>query len=446
MANFLAHPKMSIVRRIKINAGIGMIGGVVVILAAMGKAVILGRYLDLESFGYYVICLNAVSIIKLILSIGFEPTLLRFIPEFEAEKADHKVASLLVLLIYIASVISLLTIGLVFFGSDWVAEKVYENPNLASSFKIMGFATCAHLFSGISVGLLRLSNKFHLAQIPPIVGGITIPLLLVYLEINGGLKLESAIIATAIGEALTILLFLILMVLCTRSFWSFGGRILSLQPLRGHFGGLRNTLGQTSLFGILNGGSEVGGVFLLGIFGSKTQVALAGMAVSLSRPLTVLQSSLGSAVNPEVSRLYARGEIANLLIFLRRYIRSIGLLVCAGILVVPILGPWCINFLLRPAYLDALPVFMVLVISYGLTLVFQPFLAVAIMRGEVGRRNILVSFRFIYLGIAVYLGINAMAIALVLLIGNLSVRFLNDLPLYKRLKKLADHPKNLQAV
>ncbi|MDC0318750.1 oligosaccharide flippase family protein, partial [Akkermansiaceae bacterium] len=95
---------MSIVRRIKINAGIGMIGGVVVILAAMGKAVILGRYLDLESFGYYVICLNAVSIIKLILSIGFEPTLLRFIPEFEAEKADHKVASLLVLLIYIASV------------------------------------------------------------------------------------------------------------------------------------------------------------------------------------------------------------------------------------------------------------------------------------------------------------------------------------------------------
>ncbi|MDA7496749.1 oligosaccharide flippase family protein, partial [Akkermansiaceae bacterium] len=146
---------MSIVRRIKINAGIGMIGGVVVILAAMGKAVILGRYLDLESFGYYVICLNAVSIIKLILSIGFEPTLLRFIPEFEAEKADHKVASLLVLLIYIASVISLLTIGLVFFGSDWAAETVYANPNLASSFKIMGFATCAHLFSGISVGLLR---------------------------------------------------------------------------------------------------------------------------------------------------------------------------------------------------------------------------------------------------------------------------------------------------
>tara|TARA_A100000164_G_scaffold277711_1_gene249819 strand:- start:270 stop:539 length:270 start_codon:yes stop_codon:yes gene_type:complete len=89
---------------------------------------------------------------------------------------------------------------------------------------------------------------------------------------------------------------------------------------------------------------------------------------------------------------------------------------------------------------------MVLVISYGLTLVFQPFLAVAIMRGEVGRRNMLVSFRFIYLGIAVWLGIDAMAIAVVLLIGNLSVRFLNDLPLYNRLKKLANHSKNLQAV
>ena len=58
---------MSIVKRVKINAGIGMVGGVVIILAAMGKAVILGRYLDLESFGYYVICLNAVSIIKLIM-------------------------------------------------------------------------------------------------------------------------------------------------------------------------------------------------------------------------------------------------------------------------------------------------------------------------------------------------------------------------------------------
>lgn len=437
---------MSIVKRVKINAGIGMVGGVVIILAAMGKAVILGRYLDLESFGYYVICLNAVSIIKLIFSIGFEPTLLRFIPEFEAEKANHKVASLLILLIYIASAILLLTVGLVFFGSDWAAETVYANSNLAISFKIMGFATCAHLFSGISVGLLRLANKFHLAQIPPIVGGVMVPLLLVYLEINGGLKLESAIIATAIGEALTILLFLVLMVFYTRSFWSFGSRILSLQPLRGHFGDLRSTLGQTSLFGILNGGSEVGGVFLLGIFGSKTQVALAGMAVSLSRPLTVLQSSLGSAVNPEVSRLYAKGEMAHLLTFLKRYMRTIGLLVCAGILVVPILGPWCINSFLRPAYLDAIPVFMVLVISYGLTLIFQPFLAVAIMRGEVGRRNLLVSFRFLYLAIAVWLGIDAMAIALVLLIGNLSVRFFNDLPLYHRLKKLADHPKNLEAV
>ena len=437
---------MSIVKRVKINAGIGMVGGVVIILAAMGKAVILGRYLDLESFGYYVICLNAVSIIKLIFSIGFEPTLLRFIPEFEAEKANHKVASLLILLIYIASAILLLTVGLVFFGSDWAAETVYANSNLAISFKIMGFATCAHLFSGISVGLLRLANKFHLAQIPPIVGGVMVPLLLVYLEINGGLKLESAIIATAIGEALTILLFLVLMVFYTRSFWSFGGRILSLQPLRGHFGDLRSTLGQTSLFGILNGGSEVGGVFLLGIFGSKTQVALAGMAVSLSRPLTVLQSSLGSAVNPEVSRLYAKGEMAHLLTFLKRYMRTIGLLVCAGILVVPTLGPWCINSFLRPAYLDAIPVFMVLVISYGLTLIFQPFLAVAIMRGEVGRRNLLVSFRFLYLAIAVWLGIDAMAIALVLLIGNLSVRFFNDLPLYHRLKKLADHPKNLEAV
>ena len=446
MANFLAYLEMSIVRRVKINAGIGMVGGVVIILAAMGKAVILGRYLDLESFGYYIICLNAVSIIKLILSIGFEPTLLRFIPEFEAEKADHKVASLLILLIYIASAISLLTLGLVFFGSDWAAEMVYANPTLAILFKIMGFATCAHVFSGISVGLLRLANKFHLAQIPPIVGGVMVPLLLVYLEITGGLKLESAIIATAIGEALTILLFLILMVSCTRSFWSFGGRILSLKPLQGHFGELRNTLGQTSLFGILNGGSEVGGVFLLGIFGSKTQVALAGMAVSLSRPLTVLQSSLGSAVNPEVSRLYAKGEMGHLLTFLKRYIRTVGVLVCLGILVVPILGPLSINFFLRPAYLEALPVFMVLVISYGLTLVFQPFLAVAIMRGEVGRRNMLVSFRFIYLGIAVWLGIDAMAIAIVLLIGNLSVRFLNDLPLYNRLKKLANHSKNLQAV
>ena len=102
---------MSLVKRVQINAGIGMVGGIVIILAAMGKAVILGRYLDLESFGYYIICLNVVSIIKLILSVGFEPTLLRFIPEFEAENADHKVASLLILLIYIASTISLLSTG-----------------------------------------------------------------------------------------------------------------------------------------------------------------------------------------------------------------------------------------------------------------------------------------------------------------------------------------------
>jgi len=431
---------MSVVKRVKINASIGLIGGMAIILAAMGKVVILGRYLDVESFGYYIICLNAVAIIKLILRVGFEPTLIRFIPEFEAEKAEDKVASLLILSIYLASAISLLTVGLVFFGSDLAAESVYQNANLASSLKIIGFASCAHLFSEISVALLRLANKFHLAQIPSILGGISVPLILVSLEAKGELNLESAIIATAIGEALAFLSFLVLMVLYTRPLWSFAARILKLQPLRGHFRDLRSTLGQTSLFGMLNAGSEAGGVFLLGIFGSSAQVALAGMAVQMSRPLTVLQSSLGSAVNPEVTRLYAKGETAYLLTFLKRYMRTIGSLVCAGILVVALLGPWSVRLVLKPAYLDAIPVFMVLVISYGLTLIFQPFLAVAIMRGEVGRRNLLVSFRFLYLAIAVWLGIDAMAVALVLLIGNLSVRFFNDLPLYRRLRKLAEGP------
>ena len=98
--------------------------------------------------------------------------------------------------------------------------------------------------------------------------------------------------------------------------------------------------------------------------------------------------------------------------------------------------------ILKPDYLEALPIFLILAVSYGSVLACGPFLPLAIARGEMGSRNLTVSFRFIYLGIAAIFGLTAFSVAIVQLAGSLTIRMINDLPLFLRICHNALHPKN----
>ncbi len=428
---------MSRSKRLKKNTGIGLLGSVLVTFGVVGKTIILGRYLDLADFGYYIICLNAIAMLRLFLRPGFELTLMRYIPEFEAEESKEKVSSLVLLCLYVALLGALVFAGIFFFGNELIASKLYGDPALSDILYVLGISSSFYLLTVIAITLLRITENFKYTLIPSVLGSISVPLILMFLQMQGWLNLKTAIVATAIGELLTVVSVGLACFVMLRGFVAVNKDTLTLAPIRSHFRSLKATLGQTSLFGILQAGAQTGGVFLLGVFGGPVQAAIGGMAVQMARPVAMFQTSLGAAVTPELNRLNAEGEINELISFLKRYMLLTMIGACCAFVAIFLLGPSIVSTILKPAYTSAIPAFLVLAFSFALTLIFEPFLTIAVAREEVGRRNLLVSLRFLYLAIAVWVGISAIGVMVALVAGNLTVRIFNDLPLYRRLKASA---------
>ncbi len=425
---------MSLASRVRNNTGIGLLGSCLVTVGVLTKTVILGRALSLEDFGLYVICLNAVVILKLFLNPGLGPTLLRYIPEFEAEDSQEKVSSLVCLCGYLALICFLIFGSVFLFGSAAISSKIYRNPSISDLLLILGIASSAYLLTTISTTLLRVTDNFKYTLIHSFLGSMTIPIILIFLRNQGALNLRNAIIATAIGELVSVAIACLISLILLRRLVIWNKRTLSLAPIKNDFKSLRGTLGQTSVFGILQAGAQAGGIFLLGVFGTPVQVAIGGMAVQMARPLAMFQTSLSAAIAPELNRLHADGKMKQLFHFLKRYMLGTSICMALGFLFISVFGPSLISALLKPSYGVALPVFLVLLLTFGLRLIFQPFMVIAIARDEVGRRNLYNSLRFLYLGVAVWAGISAMGVMLALLAGNLTVRIFSDFPMYRRLR------------
>lgn len=412
-----------------------MIAGVIILIAGVSRATLLASFFDLPTFGYFIICINLVAFTRLLLQVGVSDTIMRFYPKFEADGESSGLSSIVVLAGYLSLGVAMVIALLGFSLSSVIAEGWYGREDLVGPIKIAAFCSAGFLFSVSATAILRVQNHFHLALIFPCLGAIVGPVGILLLQRNGTLDLENAVLVVGLGELLGIVGTTLIAVWKCARLLTFSIPVLKLKPLAGSFPSIRSTLFHTSLFGFLQSGSHVGGIFLLGILGTPSQVALLGMATQLSRPLTLFQTSISSAVSPEVNRLHAAGKHLALYQFVQKYFLIFGSIFVIGVLVAWVIVPPLIEYFLKADYLAAVPVFIILLVSSGLTMTFQPLFPIAVARGEVGRRNLVVSTRFLYLGLASLFGLSAIGVVVSVLAGNLTVRLVNDMPLLKRLRQ-----------
>lgn len=430
-----SQPRKGLARRIVGNTGIGLIGSLILVGGTLVRTVLIARELNIDTFGLVVICTNFTAFLKLIFRIGVAPTLLRFVPEFLQTDNRDAVGSMLWLALYVSLAAAAVILVLVQTCAGWVAVSWYEHPELADSIRLAAWMGAFFLVGESIASILRLRDQFHLTLIPGIVGSV-VSVAVAWMMVRGGhLDLPNAVLAIALADGAALVCAVALWLLVGRDWMRLSRAEILLKPLRENFGKIRQTIAQVSILGVLQTGSEIGGTFLLGILGTPPQVAIMGMAVQLTRPLKVLQGNLGNAVTPEVHRLHAEGAYMRLKRFVDRYALGALAIILGGTAIAWPLATWLIPLLLRPDYAPAVPVFFVLALSGALMIPFQPFFAIAIARGEVGRRNLVTLLRLVYLAIAALVGLTAMGVALSQLLGCLSVRVLNDWPLYQRLKK-----------
>jgi O-antigen/teichoic acid export membrane protein len=174
---------------------------------------------------------------------------------------------------------------------------------------------------------------------------------------------------------------------------------------------------------------------LLGVFSSPTQVALYGLAKQLTSPLALLQTTIQTAIAPEVTNLIARLKLRQLLRLVTRYLVSalvFGALLFAGALV---LGRFLILHFFASQYLTALPIFYCLLAAAWLLLIFLLFRPIALSLDLIKWHNLALLLSAAMTGWLIVTGkLNALTMAYVQLGEAAVLRFSFSLLVWNKLR------------
>lgn len=427
----------SLFNRLARNFSIGFLGSLLVAIIGVGRTAVLTKTVSIETVGKIFIILNLFDLLSTFLSVRVNDLLLRFYPQFSKEKNKNQLLGLLYISILLCLAVGIVTCCGVFFTANWFSEKFYHDPTLSHAFRIYAPTMLFLSFQGYYATILRLHDRFSAVVIPQVIGvSVTFILLLIYIFLwERGIRLEGIVLIYTIGAIVRSLIPLVISLreslFAMNGLWR-QGIFNSLKPYRTQ---LLSNLFHTNLVGYLKIASDTGGFFLLGILSTPSQMAYFGIAKQLATLLKMIKNNFQNAIAPEITYLWSESHLSQLFSLLKRIV--LHSTVWGGLFILPIL------IFIKPLlllittndYFNAIPTIYLLIVATYINFITTAFYPLTVAMDYMPRRNFVVSFRLLFLGLGIFYGLNAIVLALVHVTGVIFIRIFADFPLMCRLKQ-----------
>lgn len=427
----------TLARRLRRNVSLGVIGSGLSVAIKLAQAVLLTRFLPIDDYGRVLIVLNFFIFLDSFFGLRVSDVMFRFFQPLREQGETRALRSLLLFCLAMCLASGLLIYVAVLILSPWLAAHVYSTPALSQLFSIYGFTILFSAFSGVYEPLLRMYDRFSAIVVPQVLGNlITLTLLICYFATTGGAEhdLTLIVLAFAVGASVQSIPPILKALSLVRPF--LVRTESDAQGLATYRADLIRCLLNSNLSGYLKFAINPGDVFLLGLFSSPTQVALYGLAKQLTSPLAVLQTTIQTAITPEITALIAKLKLQELQRLVARYVWSailFGGLFLAGAIFI---GRLLILRLFSEQYVAALPVFYCLIVAAWLLLVFLVFRPLAVSLDLLKWHNLaLLLSAVIVISLIVAGGLNALTMAYVQLIEAGILRLSFGLAVWKKLRE-----------
>ena len=369
----------SIWQRLRRNVSVTLLGSGLSIAIKLAQTVLLTRFLKIEDYGRVLIVLNLFMFLDSFFGLRVSDVMFRFFQPLKEQGDALGLKRLLQFCLGICLVSGLLIYLGVLGVSPWLAQHLYENPGLSPLFNIYGCTIVVSAFSGIYQPILRIYDRFSAIVVPQVLGGlITFAFLIIYFAKNGeGYDLRVILAAFAVGILVQVIPPFVQALRLVRPFLSLQARGDKLT-LASFPSGLFRCLFNSNVSGYLKFAIDPGDVFLLGLFSTPTQVALYGLAKQLTSPLALIQTTIQTAITPEITTLIAKLKLQELQRLVKRCVQLAIIFGGLLLLVALVLGRLLILHFFAGQYATALPIFYCLMIAAWLLLVLLVFRPLAI--------------------------------------------------------------------
>lgn len=332
---------------------------------ALALNIVIGRLLGADGAGLYFLALSVVTIGAVVTKVGLDITLLRFVASSASRGDWNRMLGVFRMSIRIAAGTSLAATVAVFAIAPWMAERLFGEPALAPTVRVMSvgifsFAMMTLIAESLK-GLKRIRNSM-------LVSGVIYPgvALIIIWPLATQFGAPGAAMAYVLGTA--------------------AAAAVGWAMWRGHVAGIdapapafeRTTLWQSCrplwAMSIINRGLLPWvPLFLLGTWGTVEEVGIFGAAMRVAMLLSFFLTAVNTAIAPKFAELYTNGQIEMLGQLARRFALLITLAASPLFVLMIFAGDWVMG-LFGPEFVQGGTALAILVVGQ----------AVNTMTGSVG--------------------------------------------------------------
>jgi O-antigen/teichoic acid export membrane protein len=409
----------SIWHRLRQNVAISIFGSGFSVGLKLAQTVLLTRFLKIDDYGRVLIVLNLSVFLDSFFGLRVSDVMFRFFQPLKDRKEDRALKSLLWLCLGICLGSGLLIYLGILILSRSLSTHLYSDPGLSILFKIYGLTLLITAFSGVYEPILRIFNRFSAIVVPQVLGSlITLVLLISYFATigRGDYDLRVIVASFVIGAFAQSLPPLFMSLWLVVPVFTQAGAVQRSPALAKYRPELIRCLLNSNLSGYLKFAVNPGDVFLLGLFSSPTQVALYGFAKQLASPLSLLQTTIQTAITPEITTLLVKRKLQELQSLIRQYLVFAFIFGGALLLSLLLLGRFLILHFFAAQYLAALPVYYLVTVAAWLLLVSLVFRPLAVNLDLLKWHNVALLLSLVIIVVLTITGrLNALTMAYALL-------------------------------
>lgn len=276
-------------------------------------SVIVARLLGADGSGVYYLAASVAVIAATIGQLGFENTVIRFVASHAAVGEWKTVRFVYRTAITAVSLASLVVAVLIFAGAGWMAQRLFDKPEMEVPLMLMAVAVVPFSLSMIQTDALRGLKQIPASQLvrsvlPPLASLILIYPFILLWQANGAIAAYLIAVLIAAGAA---------WVLWSRAFNESAGTAVG-----GEVAITSRPLFQSSwpLFGVTLTGIAIQQVatILLGVWSSSEDVGIFNVANRVSSLLLFPLMAMTCILAPKFAAMHRHGQREELTRLVRR--------------------------------------------------------------------------------------------------------------------------------
>ena len=278
-----------------------LIGTAVGMLLGFASRVIVVRYITLSEYGVFSLAVALMVIFSTVATLGLAQGATRYIAYFRGKNELSKIKGVVFSSLGFTLIASVLLSIVLFFTSDILSTKAFDDPELSTPLKIFSAAIPFSVLTGMLITIFRGFDRVDVkVYFQDILHGVLFPLLLGAVILLG-LAFLGVLYASLAATVITCLAFAIYTIK-RRPLPVRGGE--SASPMRKELLLFSLPLLGTAMLSMIIVWTDT---IMLGYFKTASDVGLYNGALPLARLIPIPLASMNFIYVPVVSQLYSRG-------------------------------------------------------------------------------------------------------------------------------------------